>query len=59
MKQIQRMERSFSQRIQEVEKYGSKFVQINDNITELQDNMLRALAPKGPQITEDDVENWN
>lgn len=30
MKQISRVERTFSQRISEVEKYGSKFVQIND-----------------------------
>ena len=59
IKQIQRMERNFLQRISEVEKYGSKFVSIQDAITELQDNMIRALAPKGPQITEDDVKNWN
>ena len=59
IKQIQRMERNFLQRISEVEKYGSKFVSIQDAITELQDNMTRALAPKGPHITEDDVKNWN
>ena len=57
--QIQRMEKTFMQRITELEKSSSKFVQLQDRITELQDNMVRALAPRGPTISEDDVNKWN
>ena len=59
IKQIQRMEKSFSVRISAVESYSTKFVEINDNINDLNDNMTRALAPKGPTITQEDVDSWN
>ena len=46
-------------RIQEVESYGNRFTVINDQIDDLRNGLNRALQPKGPQITDDDVQNWN
>ena len=57
--QVQRLEKTFMKRVTELEKSSSTMVTMQKSISKLEDNMIRALAPRGPTISEEDVTKWN
>jgi hypothetical protein len=41
-----------------LESQGPEVAKLKDQVIELQEGLAKALAPRGPQITEEDVKLW-
>lgn len=58
-KLLQRVEGNLIRRIAQVESTANKVHDLQDELDTVKIDLARALAPRGPQITDDDVEKWN
>lgn len=58
-KLLSKVEAKLLQRIVQVESTASKVHDLEDDMNAMKLDLARALQPKGPQITDEDVAKWN